>query len=233
MVVEPLSPDPKGSQFVPMPRIVLLVEDSPVFEFQLREVLNIAVPGAIVHAFSHGMSAIRAVKSGELMPDLALIDLDLPDISGLEVIKSIYGVSHSIPSVVVSILDDQFKLLEAIRNGAKGYLLKGESPSALAKAIRDVLCGNYPISPAMARSLFQIAGAPLHESKTGTITLSDRETETIKWIAQGLSYMETANKMGVALSTIQHHVKNIYRKLDVNSQVQAVDKARRVGIIDP
>lgn len=216
-----------------MPRIVLVVEDSPVFEFQLREVLNIAVPGAIVHAFSHGMSAIRAVNSGEFIPDLALIDLDLPDISGLEVIKSIHGVSSWIPSLVVSILDDQFKLLEAIRLGAKGYLLKGESPTALAKAIRDVLCGNYPISPAMARSLFQIAGAPRYESKTQTLTLSERETETLKWIARGLSYAETASNMGVALSTIQHHVKNIYRKLDVNTQVQAVDKARRVGIIDP
>lgn len=211
--------------------VVMLVEDNPVFEDQLRCMLQTLCPKATVHAFASGVSAIRAIRSRELSPDLALIDIGLPDISGIAVIQVLREISPETPSLVLSILEDESKLLEAIRSGAKGYLLKGESPEAIARGIQEVLEHNYPISPAIARSLFEMAGLPEQNHAKSQLVLSDREREILKYIAQGLSYYETAHLMGVSLSTVQSHIRSLYRKLGVNSQVQAVVKAKQKGII--
>jgi DNA-binding NarL/FixJ family response regulator len=212
-------------------KVVMLVEDNPVFEDQLRYMLQTISPKASVHSFASGVSAIRAVRSRELAPDLALIDIGLPDISGIAVIQALRDISPETPSLVLSVLEDETKLLEAIRAGAKGYLLKGESPEAIARGVQEVLDYNYPISPALARSLFEIAGLPEQNHAKPQLVLTDRERETLHFIAQGLSYCETANSMGVSLSTVQTHIRSLYRKLGVNSQVQAVEKAKQKGII--
>ena len=212
-------------------QVVLLVEDNPVFEHQLRDMLGMISPKASVHSFASGVAAIRVVRNRELAPDLALIDLGLPDISGIAVIQALRDVLPEIPSLVLTVLEDESKLLEAIRAGAKGYLLKGESLETIARGVQEVLYQNYPISPALARTLFEIAGAPQQKMAASELFLSDRERETLQYIAQGLSYAETAQSMRVSLSTVQTHIRSLYRKLGVNSQIQAVAKAKQSGMI--
>jgi DNA-binding NarL/FixJ family response regulator len=102
---------------------------------------------------------------------------------------------------------------------------------AIARGVQDVLAGNYPISPSMAKSLFQIAGAPELKTQASQFALSARERDTLYHLSQGLSYAEAAVEMGVSLSTVQTHIRNLYRKLGVNSQLQAVMRAQQSGIL--
>ena len=134
--------------------------------------------------------------------------------------------------MVISAIRAERVVIEAIRAGARGYILKTDSEAVIADAIADVLQGNYPISPALARALFKLAGAPEQRSEEeAEFRLSPRELETLQHIARGNSYNATAALMGVALSTVQTNIRNLYRKLDVTSQVQAINKARETGLI--
>ncbi len=146
-------------------------------------------------------------------------------------IRTAHQQFSELPILVVSVIDRKSVLLDAIQAGAKGYLLKGEGSASITHAISEVLEGSYPISPALARYLFELAGAPQNSSSEPGIELSPRELELLKHLSLGNSYVECAELMGVALSTVQTHIRNMYRKLEVSSQMQAVSKAREFGIL--
>lgn len=132
--------------------------------------------------------------------------------------------------MVITVLSSEHSLLSAIRAGASGYLLKGEAEESIGRSIKEMLNGHCPISPALARSLFRIAGAP-QETAAASFALTARERETLQLLSKGRSYADVAALMGVALSTVQFNVRSIYRKLEVHSQMQAVSKARDSGLI--
>ena len=208
----------------------LVVEDNPAFITQIT--------GALAHlgredvmAFSTGSEALAALAAAEQPLQLALIDIGLPDMSGIDVIRQIRSQMPDTPILVVSVIKSEAILLDAIRAGARGYLLKGEPEEAIAHAIDEVMRGNYPISPALARSLFHLAGAPTERAQDADFHLSPRETEVLQHIAKGMSYQEVAAEMGVSLSTIQTYVRGLYRKLQVHNRVAAVNRAREVGVI--
>lgn len=234
MIAHPLESFSQSSSIQNL-RSILLVEDNPVFQLQLNEILSKIAPQATTYKFASGLKAIRAIKNKEFFPELALIDIGLPDINGITVIQILNDISPETSILVISILKNEDNLLKAIRAGAKGYLLKGESSDVLTRGIQEVLDGNYPISPLLARSLFKLAGAPKLNSVGGkempTLSLTPRERETLQRISQGLTYLETSNALGVSLSTVQTHVKNLYRKLGVKSQTQAIIKAQQAGVI--
>ena len=157
---------------------VLLVEDNPTFRTQMTGALawvaaSRAVAGDLrISVAATGREALDLVaqeqaggQDGAVDQDgaggfhLALVDIGLPDISGIEVIRQIRSAMGDTPILVISVINAEQTLLEAIRAGASGYLLKDEAEEAIAHAISDVLRGNYPISPALARSLFRLAGA--------------------------------------------------------------------------
>lgn len=211
-------------------RAVLLVEDNPVFQQVIRSAIESSRPGANLYECASGSEALELLDRPQLKIDLALVDLGLPDISGIEVITAIRRRFSEVPIMVISVISAERTVLAAIRAGARGYILKGDSEESIARAIQEVLNGNYPISPALARSLFKLAGAPLGKA-TMSFNLSPRELETLQLIARGYSYEEVSKLMGIALSTVQSNVRNLYRKLEVRSQVQAVSKARDAGLI--
>ena len=134
-----------------------------------------------------------------------------------------------LPILVVSVISAESSVLSAIRAGACGYILKGDSEAAMAQAMRESLNGNYPISPALARYLFKLAGG--RDKPSDLAGLTRKELELLQWIARGKSYAEAARSMGVSVATVQTHIRNLYRKLDVHSQVQAVTKAQHQGLI--
>jgi len=162
--------------------------------------------------------------------DIALVDLGLPDASGIDVIKAIRAIDVTIPILVVSIISAEKSVLDAIRAGARGYILKDDSSIQITDAISEALKGNYPISPALARYLFtQFTQAPSPLAQA--TTLSGKELTLLKHIANGCSYTEAADLMDVSLSTVQTHIRNLYRKLDVHSQTQALMRAKQEGLI--
>ena len=157
--------------------------------------------------------------------------MGLPDLSGIEVIKLAYGQCRHTPIIVMTTFSNEESFLAAIRAGASGYLLKLEPEHALAIALDDVLQGNYPVSPPMARHLFRLSGSPVFKQAEPALDLSPRELDLLRHLAQGLSYAECAQCLGITLSTVQSHSRNVYRKLNVSNQTQAINRARATGAI--
>ena len=178
-----------------------------------------------------GSRALELLEDPTCGFDLVLADLGLPDVSGVEVIRAARRRLPEVPILVISTISSERAVLAAIRAGARGYLLKDDSEIGMARAIDQVRSGHYPISPSLARYLFRIAGAPGAVSDEERVRLSVKETETLQHIARGRSYAETAERMGVALSTVQSHIRSLYRKLDAHSQLQAVTRARDQGLL--
>lgn len=163
---------------------------------------------------------------------IALVDLGLPDQSGLDVIRALRNRFANIPVLVLTVMSAPDSVVGAIRAGAQGYLLKGGTVESTAAAIQQTLDGAYPISPAVARTLFRLAGAPKPPDERGeAFGLTPRELDALRLLSRGLSYKETAREMGVTPSTLQSYVRKIYRKLDVHSQVQATLVARQHGVV--
>lgn len=212
--------------------VVLLVEDDPTFSSQMMSAVSELDPDWQVVACQSAQQAIDFIEIPENHVDLALVDLGLPDQDGTEVIRQIRARFQESHIMVISVIAAEQRVLSAIRAGAQGYILKEEQPEAITFAIGQVIQGNYPISPALARCLFKLAGAPSDPSSGRVaIKLSPKETLLLQLISQGMSYVEAAQRMGVATSTVQSHIRNLYRKLDAHSQVQAVNKAREHGLI--
>ena len=212
--------------------VVLLVEDDPVFSLQMTTAVTELDPDWRVVTCQSAQQTLDFINLPEHHVDLALVDLGLPDQDGTEVIRHIRARFQESHIMVISVIAAERRVLSAIRAGAQGYILKEEHPDAITAAIGQVMQGNYPISPALARCLFKLAGAP-GDPSTGqvAIKLSPKETLLLQLISQGLSYVDAAQKMGVATSTVQSHTRNLYRKLDAHSQVQAVNKAREHGLL--
>ena len=213
---------------------ILVVEDNPVFQKLIFSAIEkLAQKSDVCFADTGGQALTIFGQSGKDF-DLVLVDLGLPDIDGIDVIANFHLRSPKTPIMVISTMASDQSVLAAIQAGVSGYFLKSNSVDSISIAISEVLDGNYPISPSLARTLFKLAGAPeliQDKSQLAEIHLSPRETETLKFISCGHSYKEVADLMGVSLSTIQYYVRNIYRKLDSNNQMQAVSKARDIGLI--
>lgn len=211
---------------------ILLVEDNPAFESLISRVVDRMRPTPELTCCRTGSGGIAWLADPHSRLDLALIDLGLPDMSGVDVIRAIRRRFEEVPILVVSVMSSERNVLEAIRAGARGYVLKDDSEETLAHAIGQVLQGNYPITPALARHLFRLAESG---AATGggddTTGLSPKEIELLRLIARGCSYAEASERMGVAVSTVQFHIRNLYRKLEVNTRLQAVAKARDHGLL--
>lgn len=213
---------------------LLLVEDNPLFVEQICGAMNRLPQPWSVHVASEGRRALMLLADQAQRFDLALVDIGLPDISGIEVIRACRRQWQDMPIVVISVMAAEPVVLSAIEAGANGYILKDESEQDITRGITQVMNGIYPLSPSLARYLFrQLAGSTdkTSEALDRNFHLSPREIETLRLLSQGLRYEGVAESMGIAISTVQSNVRNLYRKLNVRSQMQAVSKARQHDLI--
>jgi DNA-binding NarL/FixJ family response regulator len=210
------------------PPEVLLVEDDPNFAARVRAAVMLWHPEARITLCATGEEALTRIQDSKRPVDLALVDLGLPDMDGRDIIAALRSRSAETPILVVSLLASEWAVVTAIRAGANGYIIKDGSNQSIAAAITEVIAGNYPLSPALARHLFRLVARPASQSD---IVLTDRETDTLRCIGRGLTYEQSAMEMGISLSTVQSHVRNLYRKLKINSQTQAAIKARDRGLV--
>lgn len=210
------------------PPEVLLVEDDPNFATRVCAAVMLWRPDARITLCVTGQEAISRIEANTRPIDLALIDLGLPDMEGCTVIAAARRRSAETSILVVSLITSESAVVSAIRSGANGYIIKDGSDRSIAAAISEVIAGNYPLSPALARHLFRLVAGPAVQSD---VVLTDRETDTLRCIGRGLTYEQTAMKMGISLSTVQSHVRNLYRKLNIHSQTQAAIKARDRGLV--
>lgn len=179
-------------------------------------------------------------------PDVVLVDLDLPDGSGLDVIRAIGAAQLATEAMVITVFDDESHVVAAIEAGATGYLLKDGTAEDIASAITDLVRGGSPISSAIARHILRKfrdspvpslggSGDAAAARRAGEVSIgvafTTRETEVLNLVAKGLSYVEIAAALGVSAHTATSHVKHIYRKLSVHSRGEAVFEAVQRGLI--
>jgi DNA-binding NarL/FixJ family response regulator len=207
-----------------------ILEDLPESQRWLASALDEAFPGiAITTAAS--LAEGRALFAVGQRPGIALIDLGLPDGSGVSLIEDIKRVSPATLCVVASIYDDDGHIFPALRAGAGGYLLKDQPIAVIVQALRGIATGNPPLSPAIARRMlgfFQPLEAKAVEQSPA---LTERETEVLRYIAKGLTQTDCARLMGISAHTVVGYVKEIYRKLNVSSRAEAALLARDLGLV--
>ncbi|WP_309895917.1 response regulator transcription factor [Archangium sp.] len=209
---------------------VVVVEDDSHLLASVRQALEAPESGmCLVGAFSRGSEAISWLQRQKPV-DCALVDLGLPDRSGVEVLAELRRTHPTAAGLVFTIFDDDEHLFPALRAGAQGYLLKDSSPEVLLRSIREAVAGGAPMTPAVARKVVQRFWAPPVVQRE---PLTARERELLVLLCHGASYDAAAARMKVSLSTIQAHVRSTYRKLAVNSKAEALRMAVRLGLFVP
>jgi DNA-binding NarL/FixJ family response regulator len=214
-----------------MPHSVLIVEDEPLARRRLEAIVQ-QVPELEVAATAP--NAAEARRALQQRPDVMLVDLGLPDGSGVDLIRDARTITPTTRSLVITVFADEQHVMRAIRAGAQGYLLKDGSPEYMGNAILELLAGGSPISAPIARYLLQSLGPEPAPSAPpdGGPELSARELEILSLVAKGFSVAEAAELLKISDRTVSKHVQHIYRKLEVTSRSEAIYEAVNLGLIN-
>ncbi|MBK8010771.1 MAG: response regulator transcription factor [Deltaproteobacteria bacterium] len=215
---------------------VLVVEDQPnILKAQIKLLDTFDAIEVVGEALS-GEAALEKIE--EVKPEVLLLDLGLPQMSGIDVTRRVKETHPEIEILIFTIFDEEEKVIEAIGAGAAGYLLKGTPVEKIVEAIKDVKDGGSVIQPNLARALLRIIGKGVEQKDsqpeqmtTAATNLTERELEILQLIAKGLSNQEAAKVLGLSKATIRTHLEHIYEKLDVSNRVEAVTEGIREGII--
>ena len=205
---------------------ILIYEDSP----QLREGLTMLLNGSegfkVVGAFINPSNIIQECNT--LNPDVIIMDIDMPETTGLEGLSMIRAVNNEVKILMFTVFDDNQNVFEAIKNGANGYLLKKTPPVKLLEYIQDANCGGAPMTSSIATQVLRMFSAfqqPAPVKEQDDYNLSDRENQVLQLLVNGYSYKMIASEMFISIDTVRSHIKKIYDKLHVNSKSEAVAKA--------
>lgn len=214
-----------------MPIRTAIVEDEPELRKMIVSLLQEDPDYHVVAEFAEGAPAVAAIPG--LAADIALVDIGLPDMSGIEVIRALKARCPACNVLVVTTFGDEKTVTAALESGADGYLLKGTSREELKRDIRLLQDGGSPLSPMIARKLLNRLRAEPQKRRgaDAEAVLTAREQQVLEMIAKGFSYSETSKICGISATTVHTHLKSIYRKLEVHSKTEAVYEARRRSLI--
>lgn len=207
---------------------VLVVDDHSLFRDGIISLLE-AGGHTVIGQGRTGTEAVEQALS--LLPDLVLMDIHMPGMSGLEALKSIKAEHPDMKVVILTVSEEDKDLLEAIRSGANGYILKHIDSTEFFKLLGNLEHGDAAILPSIATRLFKYVsqtGGPAEKSP-----LSEREVEVLKLIAAGKSNRDIAGSLSLSENTVKFHIKNILQKLAVANRIEAVTYAMQHGMISP
>lgn len=202
---------------------VALFEDNP----QLREGLSMLIGGTegyqVLASFKDANNIIEDLRKN--MPDIVLMDIDMPGISGIEAVKLIRANFPAVKVLMLTVFDDNKNIFEALKSGANGYILKKTQPAKLLEYISDAYNGGAPMTASVATQVLDMF-AKMDNNYTNTdYNLSEREKQVLQLLVNGYSYKMIAAEMFIAIDTVRSHIKKIYEKLHVNSKSEAVATA--------
>jgi len=212
---------------MPEPLRIVLAEDHPLFRKGMRTMLGAVPDFALVGEAKNGRQAIELAV--ELLPDIVLMDLQLPDISGIAATREILAASPNTKILVVTLFEDDDSVFLALRAGARGYVLKDTDEDEMIRAIRAVANGEAIFSPPIATRVLAYFAAPNDRPPKAFPALTEREREVLQLIAQGRSNPDMARDLSLSTKTIANHVSNIFSKLQVADRAEAIIRARDAG----
>jgi DNA-binding NarL/FixJ family response regulator len=219
---------------MPEPGIrVLLVDDQQLMREGLRTLLELEEGIVVIGEAADGEAGVEAF--GKLSPDVVLMDIRMPRMDGVEATRRIRGRDPSARILVLTTFDEDELVFQAVRAGARGYLLKDVSGHELAEAVRNVASGAGALQPTVARKVMD-AFARLASSSPPAVShlpdpMSAREIAVLALVAQGLSNKEIADRLFLAEGTVKNHVSAILQKIDARDRTQAALKARELGLL--
>ncbi len=208
--------------FARHPISVWLVEDNHTFRKTVARVLSEVEGVECTHHFSNAEDALDALLGGAV-PDVVLLDVELPGKSGIEAVSQIKAISPATRVVMLTVFDDHEKVFKAICAGASGYLLKTSPVERIVESVHEALAGGAPMTPRVAKSvldMFARLSPPKHD-----YGLTRQEQKVLELMAQGLIKKEIADRLALSYHTVDTHLRNIYTKLHVNTRTGAVAKA--------
>ena len=205
---------------------VMVVDDHPVWRDGVRGDLEASGRAVVVAEAADGGEAIERAR--EVMPELVLMDLNLPTVRGVEAIRRIVEESPHVKVLVLSASAEEADVLEAVKVGASGYLLKSATAAEVAEAVTRVRAGEPVFSPSLAAL---VLGEFRRMSSAATEPgLTARETEVLKFVAKGYTYREIADKLVISVKTVQNHVQNILTKLQLSKRYELMRYAIHRGL---
>ena len=207
---------------------ILIVDDHAGFRSGLAALVGTQPGLAVAGEATTGEEAV--VRALELQPDVVLMDLNMPDLDGIAATRRIIDSSPHIAVLVLTMADNDAAVFDALRAGARGYLLKGADRAELARAIRAVASGEAIFGPDTARRLVAFFASP--QALPGPVfpELTDREREILELVARGMSNQQIVDRLVISPKTVRNHVSNIFSKLQVRDRAEAVVRAREAGL---
>ena len=203
---------------------ILIVEDERHLRDGLETLINFTPGFKCSGAFRTMEEALARVKND--LPDVVLTDIGLPGMSGIEGIKKLKESHPDLLILVLTVYDDNEKIFDALCAGACGYLLKRTEPSELLKSLREAVTGGAPMSPEVAAKVITLF-REFRPPEKADYNLTPHEIRLLKMLTEGYNYVSAAQKLGISYNTLKFHVRNIYDKLQVHSQSEALAIAMR------
>jgi DNA-binding NarL/FixJ family response regulator len=210
---------------------VCLVDDQTLVRQGIRSLLELSDSIRVIAEAGDGMQAVETIP--RVKPDVVLLDMRMPGMSGLDVLNALAATNQLPPTIILTTFDDDQLVLAGLKAGARGYLLKDVSLDQLVDAVKTVAAGGSLVAPVVTQRL--LSGLERMQNEFTSLDrpdpLTDRETEILRLMAGGYSNKEIANSLGVAEGTVKNHVSNILSKLGVRDRTRAVLKAFELGIV--
>ena len=209
---------------------IYLIDDHPIvregFVLALQDTPDLTVVG-------HSGTAAQALReTAQLRPDVVLVDLSIPDRDGMELLGSLRAQLSNARLLVLSAYDDEYRVAEALRAGAQGYLVKTSSLAEIVDGIRRVASGGAPLSPKIAGAVVRAMRKPASEGTGGLESLTPRERQVLRLLAAGTSTRDTAAQLTISPKTVETHRVRIYSKLGCKTAVELTRIAVRTGVIE-
>jgi len=207
---------------------ILMADDHTLFRDGMRALFGTLPDIELVGEAANGSEAVTLAE--ELQPDVVLMDIQMPELNGVEATRQIVQTSPHIGVIIVTMFEDDDSVFAAMRAGARGYVLKGADQEEMLRAIRAVSRGEALFGPVIAARLASFFNSSSSLSATAFPNLTDRERDVLNLLAQGLSNQEIGSKLVISVKTVRNHVSNIFNKLQVVDRVQAIIRARDAGM---
>lgn len=208
---------------------VLVADDHSIVRAGLRALITAEADLSLIGEATGGLEAIEKVHA--LAPDVLVLDISMPDLDGIEVIRTLRKESSKCAILVLTVHEDEALLREAIRLGAAGYIIKHAAESELITAIRSVFNGDIYVHPKMIRSLLQPEQKPTQRDLAEGEPLTAREEDVLKMIVQGYTNKQVAEELGISIRTVEGHRANLVEKLGIRSRVDLLRYARSHHLI--